>query len=244
MKYTGFPYHIFPLGDTALTINFENRIDTAINEEVLQRFYQLQQDPLPGTTGITPAYCSLTIYYDLAVLWKIIPAHYTVFEWMKEKIEDKLALSTPKTNADEQLIKIPVCYEREMAPDLEQLAVAKNLRVEDVIALHTERIYKVYMLGFLPGFAYLGQVDEKIAASRKAQPQITPEGSVGIAGLQTGIYPFTSPGGWQIIGRTPLKLFKKESPEPVLCKVGNTVAFYSITKAEYEKIAAAETPGY
>jgi inhibitor of KinA len=241
MKYPDLSYRIFPLGDSALTVDFGNLINEPLNEAVIERFYQLQQRPLPGITEVVPAYCSLTVYYDIAWLRKIIPVNYTVFEWLKEKLTTLFLQQPERTNANAQLIKIPVCYDKDMAPDIEELAISNNLRAKDIVALHTGRQYRVYMLGFLPGFAYLGRVDEKIAAPRKPQPRVTPEGSVGIAGLQTGIYPFTSPGGWQIIGRTPVKLFQKENEVPVLFRAGDMVEFYSITKEEFEKIAAGKT---
>ncbi len=109
-----------------------------------------------------------------------------------------------------------------------------TLSKEELITLHTQKIYNVFMIGFLPGFAYMGEVDERIAMPRKQQPNIVAAGSVGIAGKQTGIYPLISPGGWHVIGRTPLKLFDAKREEPILLRAEDTIQFYSISKAEYE----------
>jgi inhibitor of KinA len=132
-------------------------------------------------------------------------------------------------------MKIPVCYAKRFAPDLEELAAGKNLTVANVIHLHTASTYRVYMIGFLPGFPYMGKVDSCIATPRRSSPRTgIPAGSVGIAGQQTGIYPLSSPGGWNIIGRTPLQLFDKNRDHPVLLQPGDNITFYSITEDEFE----------
>ena len=208
MNYQGFPYRIFPLGDAAITIDFGNCIDETINKEVIARFNQLRQQPLPGMIEAVPAYSSLTVYYDVIALKKKIPLHQTVYEWMKQQLEERLQQPFQQNQIKERLLNIPVCYDEEFAGDIQHLATTKNISVDEVIQIHTAKPYKVYMLGFLPGFAYMGEVDEKISMPRKPQPVNIAAGSVGIAGKQTGIYPLASPGGWQIIGRTPLILFK------------------------------------
>jgi inhibitor of KinA len=238
MNYAILPYHIFPLGDSAITIDFGNRIDEAVNNEVIARFNQLQQQPLPGMIEAVPAYSSLTIHYDVLALRKKITKNQTVYEWMKERAEERLQQPVLQNEIAERLIKIPVCYEDEFALDIYYLAATKNITVHEVIRLHTSKNYKVYMLGFLPGFSYMGEVDEKIAMPRKPQPENIVAGSVGIAGKQTGIYPLVSPGGWQIIGRTPLKLFDVTRDEPTLLRAGDMVQFYSISKNEFEEIIA------
>jgi inhibitor of KinA len=200
----------------------------------MTRFSQLQQEPLPGTIELVPAYNSLTIYYDLPAVKKKTAADISVFEWMKEQLEEKLRTYVQEEVNNERIVTIPVCYEKEFSTDIEQLAALKNISVEEIIQIHTSSSYKVYMLGFLPGFAYMGEVDEKIAIPRKPQPQNVAAGSVGIAGKQTGIYPLASPGGWQIIGRTPLKLFNPDKEIPTLLQSGDIVQFYSISKDEFK----------
>ena len=236
MNSPDLPYRIFSLGDAAITVDFGNRIDETINNDVIARFNQLRQEPLPGMIEAVPAYSSLSIYYDITALRKKIPPGQTVYEWMKGQLEERLKQPVQQDQITGRLLRIPVCYDEEFARDIQTLAGTKNISVEEVIQIHVSKKYKVYMLGFLPGFPYMGEVDERIAMPRKAQPAKIKEGSVGIAGKQTGIYPLASPGGWQIIGRTPLKLFDIAVEEPTLLRAGDIVQFYSITKNEFELI--------
>lgn len=229
------PYHIYPLGDAAITVDFGNRIDPGINREVIARFNDWRNRPLYGMIELIPAYSSLTLHYDILAVRKKAGTD-TAQQWIKKQVEERLREPVSPGTGQERIVRIPVCYEKEFAPDLLRLAGAKDLSVEEVIALHTARTYKVYMLGFLPGFAYMGEVEDKIAMPRKPQPANVPAGSVGIAGKQTGIYPLASPGGWQIIGRTALKLFDRDKEEPALFKAGDNVEFYSITKKEFEEM--------
>lgn len=243
MNNPTFPYHIFPLGDTALTIDFGNCIDAAINREVIARFKQWQQEPLPGMLELVPAYSSLTIYYDVFAVKKKAGNDHTAFEWMQKQVQERLTLPPAYEEESERVMRIPVCYEDEFSPDLRYLSAEKNIPVEEVIQTHTSKTYKVYMLGFLPGFTYMGEVEEKISMPRKPQPVSIAAGSVGIAGKQTGIYPLASPGGWQIIGRTPISLFKAQKEEPALLRAGDRVQFYSITSNEFYQIQNSSLPG-
>ena len=236
------PYNIFPLGDTALMLDYGNTIDEVINKEVITRFRQLQNDPLPGMIEAVPAYSSLAVYYDPCKLVKKIPAGQTIFDWMKEELVLRVQQPAPEFNDKERLVKIPVCYGNEFAPDLPQLASAKGISADEVIRIHTDKTYKVYMLGFLPGFPYMGEVDDRISMPRKSQPQKVEAGSVGIAGKQTGAYPLASPGGWQIIGRTPLKLFDAEKKRPTLVEAGDIVQFYEVDTDEF--YAIQNNPSY
>jgi inhibitor of KinA len=224
-------FKISRLGDTAIILNFGDKMDETLNSRVLQLFKFIKTLQLPFVKDVIPAYSSLTIYYDLLILRNAVnKSSVEIFIHQIEKLNEKqFTDSTPSRK-----IKIPVCYADKYAPDLKDISEAKNLSVEDVILLHTEKIYRVYMIGFLPGFAYMGQVNEKISMPRKEQPRTNVEaGSVGIAGLQTGIYPFDSPGGWQIIGKTPLQLFNKEKNDPVLLQPGDEIEFYSIKENEF-----------
>jgi inhibitor of KinA len=233
MFYEG-TYRIFPLGDSAVTIDFGNVIDETINKVVLFLFDHLTAQPLPSIIEVVPAYSSLTVYYDRIKLRKHLPDELEVFVWLKEQLQDMLdAVIIPKAD-HRKLVKIPVCYERDFAPDIEKIMKLKNISAEELIGFHISKEYRVYMLGFLPGFAYLGQVDEHISTPRKPLPAPVVAGSIGIAGNQTGIYPLNSPGGWQIIGRTPVKLFDPDKNEPVLLKAGDNVQFYPITRHEFE----------
>ncbi len=236
MNHPAFPYRIFPLGDCAITVDFGNCIDETINKEVIARFNQLQQQPLPGMIETVPAYSSLSVYYDIMKLKKKVPPQQTVYEWMRQQLEERLQQPVQQNQIKERLLHIPVCYDEEFAGDIQHLASTKNISVDEVIQIHTAKQYKVYMLGFMPGFAYMGELDEKIAMARKPQPVKIAAGSVGIAGKQTGIYPLASPGGWQIIGKTPLKLFDVEMEEPTLLRAGDRVQFYSITTNDFFEI--------
>ena len=235
MELTTAAYHISPLGDTALLIDFGNQIDENINKEVIARTRQLKEN-LTAVIEVVPAYSSVAIYFDLVKLKKQAPKHKLVYEHLKEAVEQVLVQPRPKEAEEARLIKIPVCYDQEFAMDIQSVASANNLTVVEVIALHVSKIYRVYMLGFLPGFSYLGEVDEKIATPRKPVPHALAAGSVGIAGKQTGIYPLASPGGWQIIGRTPVKIFDPNADEPTLLRVGDRVEFFSITRNVFYEI--------
>jgi|SRR5882724_6005045 len=229
------PYHIFPLGDSAITVDFGNLIDETINQRVMALFNQLQNSPLPGMIEAVPAYSSLTVYYDVFHLRKLVSSGKTVYEWMEEQLKKKLQQPIPPNDLLTATITVPVCYDKDFALDIEEIATAKNISIDEVIQIHTSKTYRVYMLGFLPGFAYMGEVDEQLEMPRKQQPRQKVEaGSIGIAGKQTGIYPLSSPGGWQIIGQTPLQLFDADKKEPTLLKAGDKVKFISISKDEFE----------
>lgn len=226
-------YSIFPLGDAALTIDFGNWINEKINERVLNLFRTFQKNPLFGMIEAVPAYSSLSVYYDPVKLKKRVSPDETAFDHFKSEVE-KFMESFPWTETPpSKLVKIQVCYDEEYATDLGRIAEIKKIDREEVIRMHCGQTYRVYMIGFLPGFPYLGTLDEKIAIPRKSQPQIVAAGSVAIAGRQTGIYPLTSPGGWNIIGRTPLKLFDPYREDPTLLNAGDIVEFYSIEKNEF-----------
>lgn len=227
-------YTIFPLGDCALTIDFGHVIDKEVNKRVLALFRQLKSLPFPGITDVVPAYGSLSVYYDTVAILREAEEDKTAFEMMSEAMRQLLeGEHLSAIDVSPRHIRVPVCYAPRFAPDLETLANERGLTTEEVVHLHTTGVYRVYMLGFLPGFAYMGEVDERIAMPRKDTPQRVAAGGVGIAGRQTGIYPLGSPGGWQIIGRTPLKLFHRKDEHPVLFSPGDTVTFYSITEDEF-----------
>jgi inhibitor of KinA len=232
METTLASYQIFPLGDSAILIDFGNKIDESINRKVITRTKQLKDD-LVDARDIVPAYSSISVYFDLAVVKKKLPKDKLVFDHLKDQIEQLLLQPVQTEEKEEHLITLPVCYEPDFATDIHEVAEKNNLTTEEVITLHLAKIYRVYMLGFLPGFSYLGEVDERIAISRKMQPVPVAPGSVGIAGKQTGIYPLASPGGWHIIGRTPKKLFDSNTDELTLLKAGDSVQFFSITKNEF-----------
>lgn len=228
------PYKIFFISDSAATIDFGNIIDEDINKKVLAIFHHLQRFPLLGIIEAIPAYSSISVYFDVLLLRKKIPLEIKVYEWINNELHNLMRIDHPTTPAEKNIIRIPVCYDDEFAIDVLWISEQKKISKEDIIHLHHSKQYRVYMLGFLPGFAYMGQVDEAIEIPRKPQPQLIPAGSVGIAGRQTGIYPLHSPGGWQIIGRTPLSMFDKNKKKCCLLSAGDYLEFFPITKNEFE----------
>lgn len=226
--------HIYPLSETAVTISFGDRLDDALHQQVLQLDQAIQQQPFAGWVENVPAYASLTVFYQpekITATNRLTPFEQ-VCKFLKAALDDvkKAVTLTP------QVVHIPVCYEAPFAPDLDFMADFHGVSQETLIALHQQDTYKVYMMGFLPGFAYIGAVDEKLATPRKTTPRArVPAGSVGIAGRQTGIYPLDSPGGWQIIGKTPLKMLDWGKSDPFLLKTGDLVQFYAISKETFEQ---------
>ena len=230
---TNPPYTIFPLGDNALLIDFGNELNESINQKLLAIFHKIKKRNIPGVLDVVPAYSSLTIHYDLMKIFEKASGK-AVFDFITDQVKKIVEDDTEISFEENRKISIPVCYDEEFGVDLSYLASEKDLSVQDVIQLHTAKSYRVYMIGFLPGFAYMGTVDQRIQIPRKENPRTNVEaGSVGIAGAQTGIYPLQSPGGWQIIGRTPVLLFNKEKTVPVLLQPGDEIKFFSISKHEF-----------
>jgi inhibitor of KinA len=218
---------IFSLGDSALTVEFGNEISLEMNERVLDLAKFFSENSFTGFEEIVPAYSSLTIYYDVVKVRKNFPEFETAFEKVKNFVEHALDNLNKLQSKESCLIEIPVCFDKEFAFDLEFVAASCYLTQKQVIEIFLETTYRVFMLGFLPGFAYMGEVDEKIAAPRKQTPRTkVPKGSVGIAGRQTGIYSLESPGGWQIIGRTNIELFTPQADTPTFLQAGDSIRFY------------------
>ena len=222
-------YRIFPLCENAATIDFGNEISIELNEQVIQLADYIKKNRFQGFIELVPAYSSLTIFYDLIVVSKNYDEFPDSFSFVKKFIENTLDEADDAEIIEPRLIKIPVDYSHEHAPDLEFVARNANLSAEEVIKIHTAQTYRVFMIGFLPAFAYLGEVDARIAAPRRPTPRTKIEkGSVGIAGRQTGVYPLESPGGWQIIGKTDMEMFRPEDKEISLLKTGDSVKFYDV----------------
>lgn len=230
----GIQYTITPLHESALLISWGNRIGKETHAQVMGLYQALLQNPVIGMQELVPAFSSLAVYYDPAQVKKSTQSQ-TSFDALKAAVEDIMANQLRYHFYSSRIIRIPVYYHTE-GTDLQAMSDAKAISKEEIIYLHTERRYDVYMLGFLPGFAYMAEVDERIAVPRKSQPQPVKAGSVGIAGIQTGIYPIDSPGGWQIIGHTPLSLFDiNNENKPCLLQPGDQVEFYAITADEFNR---------
>jgi inhibitor of KinA len=227
-------YSITPLNESAALVSFGNVIDESINQKVIALHNSLNSKPFNGFVESVPAYSTLALFYNAVEMARSNREIKSTFDIVKKYLEDilqNLKVEQPKNN---NVFEIPVFYNGD---DLKLVADEHKLTVEEVIDIHTGKAYRVFMIGFLPGFPYMGTVDERIATARKKSPRTSvPPGSIGIAGYQTGIYPQTSPGGWQLIGQTPFKIFNKERPNPCLVNPGDTVRFYSISKKEFEKL--------
>ncbi|GAC1427881.1 MAG: 5-oxoprolinase subunit B [Chitinophagaceae bacterium] len=187
-----------------------------------------------GQKDIIVAYSSLTVLYDPVVIKHHFRPSATVFGWVKNRLQAAFEQSTIQPRDHTAIIRIPVCYDETFGTDLQSMAAAKQMQANQIIDLHTARTYRVYTIGFLPGFSYMAEVHEKLVTPRKSTPEPVAAGSVGIAGAQTGIYPLSSPGGWHIIGRTPVKQFDVDTKELVKLKVGDRVQFYAISIEEME----------
>jgi inhibitor of KinA len=206
-----------PLGDSALLVELGDKIDSAINHRVHALNALLQANSIAGIIETVPAYCTLLIHYDPLIL---------TFDQVTHWVKDKMNQLDDSLNRKPRQLEVPVRYGGASGPDLEAVAVSKDISIADVIRIHSEREYTVYMMGFTPGFPYLGTLDERIIMPRLETPRtLVKAGSVAIAGSQTGIYPLDSPGGWHLIGWTPLKLFDPTSDSPFLFSPGDIVKF-------------------
>ncbi len=217
---------VAPAGDAALVVQFTQRIDPGINARAMALARALQNRWGAILRDVVVAYCSVTVYFD--------PIRVDG-RWLESELEAMTAETRDAPAAPGAVVDVPVCYEGELAPDLERVAAFGRCSPEEVVALHTGRTYRVYMMGFAPGFAYLAEVDARIAAPRLPTPRLTvPAGAVGIAGPQTGIYPLETPGGWNIIGRTALKPYDPQRGTPFLLRPGDSVQFVSIPYDAFE----------
>lgn len=227
---------ITALSATALLVGFGNAIDLKTNNKVTELYHQLQQNNLPWIIELIPAYCSLGIVYNLPFIKLNNKPNGLVFDWVKHELTAILQHIRTINITAENTIEIPICFEPVLPNDLQIIAHMCNLPANKTIDLFLHRTYHVFMLGFLPGFAYMGQVDNKIAMPRKNNAMPVNAGAVGITGVQAGIYPWASPGGWHIIGHTPFGIFNVNNSPPNLLKAGDSVRFKMIPKELYVDI--------
>ena len=211
---------VVPAGDATLIVEFEEVIDPAVNARVMAVSRRVEAARFPGVRDVVPTYRSVAVYFDPLKTDGVA---------LRQLLDREAAGIAPTENAARRPIRVPVCYGGDFGPDLESVAEFAGLPVDHVVRIHAEGTYRVFMLGFVPGFAYLGVLDKRIAAPRLATPRVkVPAGSVGIAGAQTGIYPGETPGGWRLIGRTSVKPFDAARTDPFLLKPGDTVQFFSV----------------
>ena len=223
-----------PLGDQAVTITVGTTIDEATHRHVRAVSSALASANIAGVRDVVPAFASVTVHYDPAlVAGRTSDAPYTRLVSVLHTLLDGIrveSLPTPR------VVEIPVCYGGALGPDLGDVARQHSMSPDEVVSLHAAGDYLVYMVGFMPGFAYLGGLSERIATPRRPTPRTAvPAGTVGIGGQQTGVYPLESPGGWNLIGRTPLRIFDIAREEQTLLATGDRVRFVPITLDQYER---------
>lgn len=212
-------------GDAALLLEFPQRIDPAINARAIALAEALQRRCGTAIRDAVVGYATLTLYFDPLVVDA---------SWLEAEVYDAAAALEDQLESSGAVIEVPVCYGDEFGPDLADVAAFGNCSTDDVVTIHTSIEYRVYMVGFVPGFSYMASVDPRIAVPRRSSPRTSvPAGSVAIAGEQTGIYPSVTPGGWNIIGRTWLEPYDAARAEPFLFRAGDTVRFRAVSRSEY-----------
>ena len=226
---------ILTAGDSSLLVEFGNEISPAINKKITTTVNLMREQHIEGVVDVIPAFCSLLINYDPRVI---------SYEELKDRMMGLVKMEGQTGQDRKRIFEIPVCYGGEYGPDIASIAAHAGLSEEEVIRIHSSRDYLIYMLGFLPGFCYLGGLDERIHTPRLANPRIKINaGSVGIGGSQTGIYPLDSPGGWQLMGMTPVKTYDPDREVPILVQAGDYIRFVPIDEAEYHRIRELEERG-
>jgi inhibitor of KinA len=221
---------IVPAGDAALIVEFDERIDATVSARAVATAATMERLAIAGVRDIVPTYRSVAVYFD--------PLRTDV-ERLGQVLRHAALTPAPAGELSADIVDVPVCYDADLGPDLADVARRCGLEASDVVALHTARAQRVFMLGFVPGFAYMGTVDARIAVPRRESPRLrVPAGSVAIAGQQTGIYPMETPGGWNIIGRTPVRVWNADAARPCLFRVGSVVRFHSVDRDEFDRLLA------
>jgi inhibitor of KinA len=232
----GGDVRISPAGDAALLLEFTPLIDPAINARAIALAQEIERRCGSAVRDAVVGYCSVTVYFDPLLVDGA---------WLESEMRTALDEIDGSLTPEPTPVDVPVCYDPEFGPDLADVAAFGGVSIEEVVRLHLERVYRVYVIGFVPGFTYMAEVDPRIAAPRRATPrtQVVP-GSVAIAGGQTGIYPSATPGGWNIIGRTPLRPYDPARPQPFAFRPGDAVRFRPVSRDEFESLdaASAEAP--
>jgi inhibitor of KinA len=218
-----------PLGDEAIVIEVGNEISKEATNLVRSITKRIEETLMDSIIEVIPAFTTVTVFYVVTEEFQ--------YKDIKNIIEKTLVEMKDFNSKEQRTIEIPVCYGGEHGPDLEFVAKHNELSVEEVIAIHSSGTYEVNMIGFAPGFPFIDGMSEKIAAPRRTTPRLRiPERSVGIAGMQTGVYPIETPGGWQLIGRTPLNLFLPDEDIPSLLQAGDRIIFKPISEEEYAEM--------
>lgn len=234
---TDQPPHVVPLGDRALVVQLGDRIDAAVFQRVRATLQRLG-GAHPAIVELVAGFASVTVYYDPAIV--VGPTGEAPHATLSRALEERLANLADAPALVGRVVEIPVCYSGDLAPDLATVGERADLSTDQVIALHTGARYTVQMIGFTPGFPYLAGLDSRLVTPRRGEPRTrVPAGSVGIGGEQTGIYPMATPGGWNIVGRTPLAIFDSAREPAALLRVGDEVRFLAISRARFDAMARA-----
>jgi inhibitor of KinA len=220
-----------PASDQSLLIYFAEKITVEANESVRKLLHLLEEEPIAGVRNLHPAYCSLLVKFD-------------ALKWRHEKLEKELRKCLRRLDRVKmpgpRHVEIPVCYGGEFGPDIDEVAALHGISADRVIELHSSATYLVYFLGFVPGFAYLGELPKELITPRLATPRKkVPRGSLGIAGNQTGVYPFETPGGWRLLGRTPLAMFRTDRDVLSLLSIGDRVRFVPVSRERFVELSRA-----
>jgi len=228
---------ITPLGDSALIVELGDAISESSHLRVQEAWRALAAEPLPGVSEAVPAYTTVTLFYDPAQVVRAGAPADDIVAWLGTRVRERLKNPPKSAKTKPRTVEVPVCYSNEFGPDLARVAAQAKLTPEEVVKRHTKAEYRVHLIGFAPGFPYLGGLPKELITPRHAKPRMAvPAGSVGIGGEQTGIYPQETPGGWNLIGRTPLRLFRPEDDPPVLLQAGDIVKFRAVTPEEFAKL--------
>ncbi len=231
-------FRLRPLGDNAVIVELGTEINVETQQKIKEITSFFDENNFEWLIEYVPAFTTITLFYDPINLIDVFNKKnkQLPYQLVCEKLETIFTRLQTQQSFQSRVVEIPVCYGGEYGPDLEYVATHNNLTPEEVIAIHSSGDYLVYMIGFAPGFPYIGGMSEKIATPRRSSPRLKiPEGSVGIAGAQTGVYPIETPGGWQLIGKTPLKLFRPKEDSPSLLQAGDKIQFKPITQEDFKE---------